>query len=216
MKASFLGLALLFLFGDSILAQNVVPSGAASARDGFTKSGTDILLTRGGVSQKVDQEVALENGLRVRPDGSVTLPNGSKASLGNNQLLTLQGSLEDVALLPQGTAPVTSGGPPMKKPGEEVGVSSTDGVSVSSGTVLVTRNGATERLSRELKLANGTLVQVDGTVTLANGKQITLLADQVLTFDGVLHDAPPRPAPATPRAGGTAPRSGNPGGTSPR
>ena len=102
------------LFGDAS-APNVVSSTAVSARDGFTRGGTSVLFTRNGISQKVEKEMVLENGLRVRPDGSATLLNGKKISLGNNQILTPQGALEDVALTPQGVAPVTSGGPPLSK-----------------------------------------------------------------------------------------------------
>ncbi len=78
----------------------------------------------------------------------------------------------------------------------EVGVSATDGVSVSGGAALVTRNGATTKLEKELKLTNGTRVQPDGTITFADGKALVLHGDQVLTFDGTIVVAAPRPAPA--------------------
>ncbi|MEO7317839.1 MAG: DUF6799 domain-containing protein, partial [Chthoniobacteraceae bacterium] len=176
-------------------AQTVVKTPAASARDGFTKFGTDIVITRNGVSQKVEKETILEGGLRVRPDGTVTLPNGDKASLRNNQLLTMQGTFEDVALTPQGTAPLTSGGSPPKQE-REIGISANDGISVSEGATVVTRNRVTERLSKEMKLANGTRVLLDGTVIMPDGQKMSLRADQVLTLDGVLAEAPARPNPA--------------------
>lgn len=197
MKTPLLLLALLIASSVSLPAQapspGVVSSTAVSARDGFTRGGTAITFTRNGVSQKVEKEVILENGLRVRPDGSVILPNGQNATLGNNQILTLQGVIEDTALTQQGTAPVTSGGAPMKKQGEEVGLAAHDGISVSGGEALVTRNGVTERMAKELKLANGTRVQPNGGVTMPDGTQITLKAEQVLTFDGVVRDIPQRP-----------------------
>lgn len=82
----------------------------------------------------------------------------------------------------------------------EVGVSATDGVSVSGGAALVTRNGSTTRLDKELKLTNGTRVQPDGTITFADGKALILHGDQVLTFDGAIVVAPPHavPPPVTP------------------
>lgn len=205
MNTSLLSLIVLVAASQIALAQEsspgVVPGGAVSARDGFTKAGTSILLTRNGVSQKVDKQVVLENGLRVQADGTVTLPGGEKVTLRDNQLLTLRGAFEDVALSPQGTAPVSSVVTPMKKVGEEVGISSTDGVTVSSGAAMVTRNGVTERLSQELKLANGTRVRPDGTVSFADGKQITLRSSQVLSFDGLVLETSARstPAPAAPR-----------------
>ena len=102
----------------------VISSTVVSARDGFTRSNTGVLFTRHGVTQKVEREVVLETGLRVRPDGSATLPGGGKAMLKNNQLLTPRGAFEDVALTPQGTAPVTSGGPPMNSAGPNSNINS--------------------------------------------------------------------------------------------
>lgn len=113
-------LCCLVLIGAGFSAQartdsQVVPAGAVSARDGFTRSSTGVLFTRSNVTVKVDRVIALANGLRVQADGTVRLPNGDKAELHNNQLLTLEGKFEDVALNPQGLAPVTSVVPPAKK-----------------------------------------------------------------------------------------------------
>jgi len=94
----------------------VVPAAAVSARDGFTRSSsTGVLFTQNNVTVKLERPMVLTNGLRVQPDGAVLLPNGEKAELHNNQLLTLEGKFEDVALTPQGVAPVTSVVPPEKK-----------------------------------------------------------------------------------------------------
>lgn len=211
MKTSLLSLLAVLLVGPASLGQisspGVVPGGKVSARDGFTKSGTSVLLTRNGVSQKIEKEIRLENGLRVQGDGTVTLPSGEKAALRDNQLLTLSGNFEEVALSPQGTAPVSSVITPREKVGEEADISAIDGVTVSSGAAVVTRNGVTERLSQELKLTNGTKVTPDGTVTLADGKQVTLRANQVLTFEGLLRETPGRsiPAPVAPGANSATP-----------
>lgn len=112
MKKALLSLLAVHVVGQlsfgQVTSPGVVPGGAVSARDGFTKSGASVLLTRKGVSQKIESEILLDNGLRVQGDGTVTLPSGEKASLRNNQLLTLSGTFEEVALSPQGTAPVSS------------------------------------------------------------------------------------------------------------
>lgn len=76
--------------------------------------------------------------------------------------------------------------------GEEVGISATDGISVSGKDTLVTRNGVSERLTKGMELANGTRVQPDGSITLPDGSKITLKGNQVLTFAGVVRDVPPR------------------------
>ncbi len=204
MKRSLLSLFIVFASQFAFAQESslgVVPGGAVSARDGFTRGNTGVLLTRNGVSQKVERELVLDNGLRVQADGSVTLPNGEKATLRDNQLLTLTGAFEDVALSPHGTAPVSSLVTPMKKAGEGVATSSTDGVTISGGAVMVTRNGLMERLGRDLKLSNGTTVKPDGVVTLPDGKQIRLRGTQVLTFDGLVLESPTRtiPAPTIPR-----------------
>lgn len=195
MKTSLL-LVVSILSAQILCAQNVIPPTPPSVRDGFTKSGTDIVFTRDGATQKLEKEMLMTNGMKVRPDGSVMLPNGDKASLRNNQLLTLQGTFEDVALTPQGTAPVTSGGSPLMKKGAEVGISATDGVSVTAGAAVVTRNGSTAQLDKELRLPNGIRVQPNGEVTFADGKKMILRGDQVMAFDGSIVDAPPTPNPA--------------------
>ena len=53
------------------------------------------LITRNGVKEKVRSEVRLETGLRVRPDGTIVLPNGSETTLRQNQLATFNGNIID-------------------------------------------------------------------------------------------------------------------------
>lgn len=113
MKPVVLAVALVALCVDILPAQStdaVIPSTSVSTRDGFTQGKTGILFTYRGESRPVQREVVLDNGLHVRPDGTVQLPNGEKAAIRNNQLLKLDGTFEDVALLPSGAAPVTSAG----------------------------------------------------------------------------------------------------------
>jgi hypothetical protein len=93
----------------------VVASTTVSARDGFTRGSAMVLFTWKGNVKKVEKDVLLSNGLRVQSDGTVFLPNGDKTSLKNNQLLNLDGTFEDVALTPDGLAPVTTAGSPPAK-----------------------------------------------------------------------------------------------------
>ena len=198
MKTPLLCLATLLVSCVSLSAQapepRIVPSTAISARDGFTVGGTAVLFTRNGVTQKVEKEVVLENGLRVGPEGTATLPNGEKIALHNNQILTLHGALEDVALTPQGIAPVTSAGSPVKKAGEGAVVTTTDGITFSGTEAVLTRNGVSQRLTKEMRLRNGAIVEPNGLVTLPNRAPLTIRADQVLGFDGVLRGTLARPS----------------------
>src|SRR5688500_7871964 len=54
--------------------------------------------------------------------------------------------------------------------GEEVGVSSRDGITISGTDVMVTRNGRTETLEAELSLSGGVRIAPDGTITFPGGK----------------------------------------------
>lgn len=161
----------------------------ASVRDGFTLRGAEVVLTRNGVTAKVERDLILPNGLRVLANGSVIMRDGSSTALRPNQLLTLEGTLEDVVLTPQGVAPLSSvdtGG------GATVNSGSREGFVISGAEVLMTRNGVTEKVKSEVRLPNGALVKPNGTVILGNGNTIELRADQVLDLSGVLHDAPAR------------------------
>jgi hypothetical protein len=160
----------------------------ASIRDGFTLRGTEVVLSRGGMTAKVDRDMHLPNGLRVLANGNIIMRDGSTTSLRPNQLLTLEGNLEDVVLTPQGVAPVSS---------VDTGQSSTvsvlrEGFAVSGNEVFMTRNGITEKVKSEVRLPNGALVKPNGTVVLGSGNTVVLRKDQVLDLNGVLHDWPTR------------------------
>lgn len=93
-------------------------------------------------------------------------------------------------LEPQVVAPPVVVVPPVYAGGLDVGISSRDGITYSVPDVLVTRNGITQRLIRQLRLANGTLVFPDGTVILAGGARVMIKPEQVLTFGGTFDEAP--------------------------
>jgi hypothetical protein len=163
----------------------------ASARDGFTLRGAEVVLTKNGVTTKVDRDLILPNGLRVLANGSVRNRDGSSTALRPNQLLTLEGTFEDVVLTPEGVAPVSSvdtGGAAKAK----AGAGARDGFMMVGADVFMTRSGVTEKVKSEVRLPNGALVKPNGTVTLGNGNSIVLRPDQMLDLSGVLHDAPVR------------------------
>src|SRR5262245_39804101 len=63
--------------------------------------------------------------------------------------------------------------------GVQVGVAGKDGVTVSGGEAYVTRNGATEKLSKDLILPSGVIAQPDGTIILKDGTKATLKSSQL-------------------------------------
>jgi hypothetical protein len=176
----------------------------ASARDGFTLRGTEPVMTREGVTTKVEREVRLPNGLRVLPDGSVTMRDGSTTTLRPNQLLTFEGVFYEVALTPDGVAPLSSV-TTAPVPAGDVGISARDGVTVSGGEAFLTRNGVMEKVTAEVRMPNGVAIQPDGMVVMSNGNRVPLRANQILGLDGVVREAPVRPNPA-----GPAPALSNP------
>src|SRR5437879_6354880 len=101
-----------------------------SARDGFTLRGTEVVMTRNGVTTKLEHAVVLPNGLRIQANGNVTLRDGSTTALRANQLLTFEGAFQDVLLTPQGVAPLSSVDPG-PAPKSQTGASSRDGVFIS-------------------------------------------------------------------------------------
>lgn len=162
----------------------------SSARDGFTRYNTETLFTQNGITEKVKREVVLRNGLRVSPDGSVVLPDGTKTTLRNNQILTLDGALEDTPISQSGTASVPLGGRPAAGARPDVGLSGRDGITGNNDAAFITRNGVKQQVSSEVRLESGIRIQANGTITLANGDRINLKPGQLLSFDGVLQEFP--------------------------
>jgi len=195
MKASTLFVALSLLTAGGGFAQsNETPterSAPAVARSGYILSSDGVIFINNGIAEKVSRDVVLANGLLLRPDGTMTLPNGQPMALRTEQFLTPQGLVEQATS--GELSVVTSDTPPMKKQGEEVGISAIDGITVSGADAIITRNGVSERLSKSFDLSDGSKVRPDGTITRPDGSEITLRGSQVLSFDGILRDVPPNP-----------------------
>jgi hypothetical protein len=177
--------------GQSTLNQNLpdaptrsIPTG--TGRDGFFVRDSHVFMVRNGVTTQVEREIIFPNGLRVLPNGMVTLRDGRERALLSKQWLTFEGSIDDAVIAAASPSPAKS---------RESGVSARDGITVSGADVFITRNGVTSKVTQEIRLSNGALVRPDGTV-VHNGNKITLRADQVLGLDGVLHEAPVVPNPA--------------------
>lgn len=159
----------------------------ASVRDGFTLRGTELVMTRNGVTSKVDRDWVLSNGARIHANGNITMADGSTTSLRANQILTFAGDIADVILTPEGLAPLSAvaASPVTQDDGLRSG---RDGISVSAGETFITRNGRTEKLKEDVRLANGAVVKPNGTVVLSNGNSVALRSGQFLDLDGVVHE----------------------------
>jgi hypothetical protein len=66
-----------------------------SDHDGISISGTDVLITRNGVTDRVKADVRLPNGVIAKADGTVVMANGDKIILRPDQVLDLKGVLHD-------------------------------------------------------------------------------------------------------------------------
>jgi hypothetical protein len=103
--------------------------------------------------------------------------------------LTLLGANSN-AQAPSTTTTVVTPAQPVPPVSTEVGVSSRDGITVSGTSVLVTRNGVTETLTKELELPNGVRVLPDGTILTRDGGKVSLRPSQVLSFEGKFINSP--------------------------
>lgn len=165
----------------------------ATARDGFTLRGTELVMTYHGVTTKVDRDYVLSDGTRVRANGNIVMHDGSTTSLRPNQILLFDGEIQNAILTPDGVAPMAgvSEGPRTQT---DFRATSRDGITVANGVALITRDGVTERITTDVRLANGAVAKSDGTVVFSNGNSLSLSPNQFLDLNGVLHDMRARPA----------------------
>ena len=174
----------------------------ATPRDGFTLRGTELVMTYHGVTSKVEHDYVLSDGTKVRANGNIVFHDGSTTSLRPNQILLFDGEIQEAILTPDGVAPLAgiAEGPRTQT---DFRATSRDGITVANGVALITRDGVTEKITSDVRLANGAVVKSDGTVVFSNGNSLSLNPNQFLDLDGVLHDMRARPAA---RLRDTAPR----------
>jgi hypothetical protein len=163
---------------------NSVKRENGAVRDGFILLNGRLMVTRNGKTQKVVHEFVLTNGASVLPTGEIVLYTGARRHLRPNQRLTRDGIIENIVVTAHGLATAY----PLAVDEDDVGVSFRDGITVSGAGALITRNGVTEKITRQMGLSNGVLVNPDGTFT-KDGRKWTMRENQILGFDGVLRDA---------------------------
>ncbi len=164
-----------------------------TARDGFTLRGAELVMTRHGVTAKVDRAYVLQDGTRVQANGNIVMRDGSTTSLRPNQILLFDGEIQDAVLTPDGVAPLAgiAEGPRTQT---DFRATARDGISVVNGVAMITRDGLSEKITADVRLANGTIAKSDGSVVFSNGNTISLGPDQFVDLNGVLHDMRARPA----------------------
>lgn len=75
----------------------VVSKGTAT-RDGAVMKDGKVILTQSGLTNPVLQETALVNGTKIRPDGSLTLPDGTTTTMKEGDYMSLTGRLTTAAM----------------------------------------------------------------------------------------------------------------------
>ena len=66
-----------------------------SGSDGITGTNDRAFITRNGVTQQVTSDLSLDSGIRVQPNGTVTLANGTRINLKPGQHLSFDGVLQE-------------------------------------------------------------------------------------------------------------------------
>lgn len=69
------------------------PPAVAVVKDGFTESYAQVYVTKNGVKKLMVNSMKLENGIVVRPDGTVIVPNKMNRSLHSGDWLSFDGTL---------------------------------------------------------------------------------------------------------------------------
>jgi hypothetical protein len=65
----------------------------AVARDGFTESYAQVMITRNGVTKVMPDNMKLANGIVVRPDGTIVVPGKMNRTLHSGDWLGFDGTL---------------------------------------------------------------------------------------------------------------------------
>lgn len=74
-----------------------VASNGPSIKDGVTLKDGKVLMTQSSLTTTVTQETALINGTKIRPDGAVTMTDGTTTTLKEGDYMSLSGRLTTAA-----------------------------------------------------------------------------------------------------------------------
>jgi len=171
----FAGMLSSVLAAEETTAKTSIPARAGDGEqvgvgrvDGVTISGADAFITRNGVIEKLNKELTLSSGVKVRPDGTVMLVDGSETTLRATQILTFDGK---VGNLPNATV---TGVPAAAGTTQGGAATAGGGNSASSTQATSTINPETGRSARSMPsdrpAANGSVNSgTDGTTLTIPG-----------------------------------------------
>lgn len=74
-----------------------VVSTGTSVKDGVVLKDGKVLMTQSSLTTSVTQETALVNGTKIRPDGTVTMADGTTTTLKEGDYMSLSGRLTTAA-----------------------------------------------------------------------------------------------------------------------
>jgi hypothetical protein len=74
-----------------------VVSKGPSFKDGVMLKDGKVMMTQSGITSAITQETALVNGTKITPDGTVTMTNGTTATLKEGDYMSLSGRLTTAA-----------------------------------------------------------------------------------------------------------------------
>jgi sugar lactone lactonase YvrE len=77
----------------TVTTTTTAPAPVITVRDGFTENYSQVYVTRNGSTKLVNDNMKLANGIVVRPDGTVIVPNKMNRSMHSGDWLTFDGTL---------------------------------------------------------------------------------------------------------------------------
>jgi len=127
------------------------------------KNGTVLVTLQSGDTQTATNEITLPEDIKVMTNGVFTVKGGKKRNLRDRQSLDADGNLTS----PDGTVePVT------------------DHVVMKRGRLMLVKDGESKPATGEIKLADGSRIRPDGTITGADGRIRRMLDGQIYKFSG--------------------------------
>lgn len=156
---------------------------AQANSDGYFLRDGRVMVSRGGNPTELTQEVVLDNGMRLEPDGVLILSDGSRSRFRDNQWVTFDGHF-----IERDRASVNASFREQH---------TRDGYFIQNGKVMSFRNGNVTEITTDTTLDNGTRIMADGTVIMKDGTRSRLGEKQWMTTDGRLNDNANRDNSAT-------------------